>query len=249
MGQTMASRSANTTVMDVISTVLPEGTTAGKKSWTNPPAWPPDLFAAVATITERSGLYSEPIFMAYWAANFVLSQTWIDEVRQIGKQWAETGEPPRAVREMWKELVGRHGKSSVGDHSNNACMWKQIVFRLLSTADEACSGIGFQPSAKSDLFQRLYLDDYPTWLDKRLQNPQAIGGDFLPYLPHSLCVRVPQSVLCVQPKTSTPAVGCTLRSLTHHLALLPGVANVSTSWHLASKRDEDLGAFNLLVVP
>jgi hypothetical protein len=53
----------------------------------------------------------------------------------------------------------------------------------------------------------------------------------------------------VQPKTNTPAVGCTLRSLTHNLALVPSVASVATRWRLANNDCEDLDPFNLLIVP
>jgi hypothetical protein len=51
-------------ILGLIKTILPDGTTRAR-SWDGICDWPPDLFAAVATITERSGLYAEPIFTAY----------------------------------------------------------------------------------------------------------------------------------------------------------------------------------------
>ena len=82
--------------------------------------------------------------------------------------------------------------------------------------------------------QYLVANDYVAWEAERRRTlkTSVMGGDVVPYLPHSLCVRVPPAIACVQPKTNTPAVGCTLRSLTHNLALLPSVASVTTRWRL-----------------
>src|SRR5262249_32739308 len=83
----------------------------------------------------------------------------------------------------------------------------------------------------------------------------------LPHLPHSLCMQVPPGEACVQPKSRTPQVGCTLRSLSHHLALLPPMGGeVATSWLIGVGPDtfernerqwEEVGRrpLNLLVVP
>jgi hypothetical protein len=80
-------------ILGLIKTILPDGTTRAR-SWDGICDWPPDLFAAVATITERSGLYAEPIFTAYWKKRqFALSPTWIRKTRALGKDWAELGTP------------------------------------------------------------------------------------------------------------------------------------------------------------
>jgi hypothetical protein len=64
---------------------------------------------------------------------------------------------------------------------------------------------------------------------------------------------VPLSEVCVQPKTRTAQVGCTLRSLTHHLALLPPIGEVETSWLIGIDAEEHEAAddrpLNLLLVP
>ena len=68
-------------ILGLIKTILPDGTTRAR-SWDGICDWPPDLFAAVATITERSGLYAEPSFTAYWKKHqFALSPTWIRKTR------------------------------------------------------------------------------------------------------------------------------------------------------------------------
>ena len=254
----MASQ-AETSVLGIIKSVLPDGT-RGPEDWNSVCEWPPDLFAAVATITERSGLYSEFSFMAYWKDDFPLRAPWIEDTRQLGQEWAKSLSPPEKVGEYWTELL-QHGDAQIDDTSAKSLTWKAIVFRLLTIADEACAGIGFSPPGDSaperpgktvSGIQYLVCDDYIAWESRRRdpgQPPSVMGGDLLPYLPHSLCMRVPPAIACVQPKTSTPAVGCTLRSMTHHIALLPSIANVSTRWQLANEGHHDLEPFNLLIVP
>jgi hypothetical protein len=246
-------------VFGIIKSVLPDGTRR-PNSWSSVCDWPPDLFAGVATITERSGLYAEASFMAYWTSDFALSTAWIDETRAIGKEWAVSASPPKAVGKLWSDLIRKYGDARIDDTTSESLEWKKIVFQLLAIADEACAGIGFPPAGSSASERRrrtvtgiqyLVAGDYIAWEEKRRRTPEIsiMGGDLLPYLPHSLCMRVPPVIACVQPKTSTPGVGCTLRSLTHHIALLPSIANVSTRWQFANEGHQDLEAFNLLIVP
>jgi hypothetical protein len=248
---------SETTILDIIKSVLPDGTTVKSAGWDSVCDWPPDLFAVAATITERSGLYADPIFSAYWAPEFALAAEWIADVVEAGRAWAQIGIPPGSVQALWDELIHKHRNAGIGGNSHHAAAWKKIVFQLLAIADEASAGIGFMPSLADSArtltgVQYLYYSAYVTWEEKREQerDPEAVGGGFLPWLPHSLCVRVPLQVACVQPKASTPGVGCTLRSLTHYLALLPPRENVTTHWHIAqNKLDDETGPFNVMLVP
>lgn len=115
--------------------------------------------------------------------------------------------------------------------------------RLISIADEACAGIGFLP-----------LENSPP----RSPSVAVLRGhvqllkEMVPsliYLPFSLCKMVRPDVACVQPKTNTPRVGVTLRSLTHHVALLPPAGTVQTSWKFAHPDSSEPGPLNLLLVP
>jgi hypothetical protein len=75
-------------------------------------------------------------------------------------------------------------------------------------------------------------------------------ADVLPYLPNSLCTEVPPQQACVQPKTRTPQIGCTIRSLSHNLALLPPIGEVRTHWDYAISGDDNSDEpLNILVVP
>ncbi|MGY8681840.1 hypothetical protein Q2941_29250 [Bradyrhizobium sp. UFLA05-153] len=237
------------TVRDVIKIVLPDGSRGGRR-WDLVCEWPPDLFAAVASITERSGLYSQQMFTSCWDTEFECKDAWIAYVRRIGQKWADTDSPPKEVQVLWRNLIRNYGRASIDDPSPGALPWKKIVFELLVIADEACAGIGFLPdSADASAVQYAVYADYVEWSRRSSINPNHVGGILLPHLPVSLCIHVPRGLLCVQPKTVTPAVGCTLRSLTHNLALLPSVGNVRTSWFPPVDTRKHTEPFNILVVP
>jgi hypothetical protein len=238
------------TVSDIVRIVLPDGT-LGTNNWDDVCKWPPDLFAAVAFITDRSGLYSQQTFAANWSDDFGCTDEWIERVRMIGSEWADTGNPPNDVKTMWQDLINKHGSDPIDDPSPRALAWKRIVFDLLVVADEACAGVGFLPDTEDEVgfFPYAVYADYVILTRRASEDPDHVGGDLLPHLPFSLCMHVPRSLLCVQPKTTTPSVGCTVRSLTHNLALLPSVANVRTSWYPPYDTRQHNEPFNILVVP
>jgi hypothetical protein len=248
-------------VLDIIRRALPDGTN-GNASWRTACIWPPDLFAAMAVVAERTGLYAEPIFTSYWVAGFVPTEEWIEETRKVGRRWAKVGKPPKLVQDCWRNLM-RRVATTPGDADLEVC---KLVFQLLCIADEACAGIGFQfPLSKPNEVRRgrratqnqdrisgiqfLVYEEYRTWSEEYKENREIVGGAILPYLPVSLCRWVPPEVYSVQPKTSTPTVGCNLRALTHHLALVPTHSSVETRWHIEHERVEELHAFNILAVP
>jgi hypothetical protein len=191
------------TLRDIIKIVLPHGT-LGSNRWDKVCEWPPDLFAAVATITERSGLYSLQTFTAFWSEDFALVKEWIENVRSVGSKWADTGSPPKYVRTLWRNLIRKHGDALIDDSSSSAFEWKRLVFELLVIADEAYSGIGFFPETEEELsgvIQYLVYKEYVAWSRYSYANPHHVGGDVLPNLPVSLCIQVPRELFCVQPKT------------------------------------------------
>jgi hypothetical protein len=254
------------TIIDAIKIVLPDGT-RGTGRWDAISEWPPDLFATAASITERSGLYSQQIFTSYWVEGFAPDKSWIDRVRAIGDEWAETASPPGRAKALWRQLVGKYGNAPIEDSSPDALEWKRIVFDLLVIADEACAGVGFPPTSADEKeghreklapkgkrtrinsIQYIVYEDYVAWSKYSSDDQDRLGGDVLPHLPVSLCIHVPRGLLCVQPKATTPAVGCTLRSLTHNIALLPSVKHVRTSWIPTSEARRHNDPFNILVVP
>jgi len=114
--------------------------------------------------------------------------------------------------------------------------------RILAVADEASEGIGFQ-SKDPGHFESLYLA-------ASTKSPARVGAKtLLPNVRETLCSLVPPSEACVQPKSRTAQVGCTLRSCSHHLALLPSQGVVTAHWGINVAPRQFSEHLNLLVVP
>lgn len=128
--------------------------------------------------------------------------------------------------------------------------WQVAALKLLTISDEACRSIGFTVNDEDNLKAIAVMAAAFADPDELEEPDDPVP---LPHLPHSLCsALVPPSVLCVQPKTNTPRVGCTLRSLSHHIALLPGIGTVETNWRFAfidPDVPDDERPLNLLLVP
>jgi len=194
----------------------------------------------VATLVNASGCYAQNEFHCGFD-ECAFDRTYHEEVAQLGSEWATSGSPPRGVQTTWKKLMASAQAPVVGEPSVIQDWWHHAM-RLLAIADEACSGVGFVPKESnkiaSDVF-KAYRQMHSTSKKSKL-----------PYAPASICRHVPDHELCVQPKTRTPQIGCTLRSLTHNLALLPGVGEVRTRWDYAiSSNDNSEEPFNILLVP
>jgi hypothetical protein len=142
------------------------------------------------------------------------------------------------VESLWRVLVGASAQNvqQLDPDATDAAM------KLMAIADEASVGIGFvdpRPTAVGLVLLEAHL--------AKLKNPKA--SVLFPAFPHSVCVMVPPSEACVQPKAKTSQVGCTLRSLSHHLALLPPIGEIRTWWQFAVSRDMEQEPLNLLLVP
>lgn len=199
-------------VRDVIRRVLQGG--RGKPRRVNRcPPWPPDLFAVVATLAGYTDFYARFPFSSPWHADhFVCSHNYRDEVTSLGAQWARLGQPPKPVLQLWRQLISA-GHLQIGSGGPEGLGWKISAMKLLAIADEASCGIGFSPDGSS-LIAQLVLNAHIELIKQGISR-------LLPFVPFSLCIEVEPGIACVQPKTNTPLVGCRLRSLTHHLALLP----------------------------
>lgn len=262
------SNQVSVTVGHVIREILPFGSNPdepgvqnGEPDWALPPMWAPDLFAVVATLAERSGLYAEPgIALSTTAAGRSRKVARAKQAEELGGAWGSKGLLPAKVLDLWQTLH-RHQNDPVCDGAGNGRAWKDASMQLLATTDEACAGVGYEPPelkggsgfGNAALVFEEYRFAAPT-------TPSLLrGAGFLPHLPNSLCRAVPPDRACVLPKALTPSVGCTLRSVTHNLALLPGKGQVSAEWRLTrslrAPRRAPKGAapsdphFNLLLVP
>ncbi|WP_455270919.1 hypothetical protein [Rhizobium herbae] len=124
-----------------------------------------------------------------------------------------------------------------------APLWWIICLELLMIADEACQNIGF---AADNPFFNFFMTEYA-------REDLLSGRRFrrIQRAPFSLSLAA-EDLLCVQAKARTPSVGCTLRSLTHHLALLPPRGQVRARWVapvIAQDAQPDNNRLGLLLVP
>jgi hypothetical protein len=220
------------TLHEIVRRLLPQGSRhGGRKAWKLCPYWPPDVFGVAATLAELSGCYS-------WHRPAPTSRGQYNlEARELGKQWRERLVPPRLVSGWWKQL-------SLSDSDISAMTPEECdaAMRLIAVTDEASEGIGFQADDPS-YFQALYLAASA----KSGFRPQA--RKLLPYVRETLGSLLPPAEACVQPKSRTAQVGCTLRSLSHHLALLPPKGVVTTHWGISVTAPQYSEHLNVLLVP
>jgi hypothetical protein len=126
---------------------------------------------------------------------------------------------------------------------------RDALMELLCMADCAADNMGFSTGRRGiKPFADLLIDEYR----KHFANRQ--NGRILKQLPSSICLMVPATEVCVQPKTMTPQCGCTLRSLSHNLALLPPSTKVRTQWMLSVqppqwRKPRVPNPYNILLVP
>lgn len=152
---------------------------------------------------------------------------------------------PKKVKLLWEQLA-QNATAPVFtqlEDDAKAPSWWSVCLMLLMICDEACQDIGF--TSKNPFFA-LVMDEY---LDEALEDSDVFNR--VQNGPFSLSSAA-EDLLCVQAKSRTPSVGCTLRSLTHHLALLPPRGQVRARWVepvFADKRTAAETKLGLLLVP
>jgi len=241
------------TVLEVVRRLLPNGTVE-PNDWSKAPRWPPDVFAVAATLANASGCYSDAGFTAGLQADGVFSRDYRKSVREAGKSWSE-GTFPDVVDTLWAKLIACE-EDIGGVQQDGRCGWWDIALQLVSISDEAAAGFGFanrdfpNVGMAHAVFKQLLNIDERSNEPKDERAARKQGEWHVPGLPNTLCIGVPMSEACVQPKTRTPQVGCTLRSFTHNLALLPPAGEVRTYWRYADVAPDATGKpLNLLIVP
>jgi len=227
------------TVADHVAVLLPNGADRC-------PIWPPDVFAVVASLADRTGFYAEPgIVLSTTTRERQVKRAWADRAVSLGEDWRTKGKVPPEVDKLWHRFTLLASCALADRASTQARTWKRLAHRLLEIADEASTGMGFIPDA-DNLFAQFAFDQLGLSLREM---PTVLR------CPSSICIRIDPDILCVMPKSLTPGVGCTLRSLTHHLALLPGQGTVRAHWCITAPlpNSEEISPqtteFNVLVVP
>ncbi|WP_244788344.1 hypothetical protein [Cupriavidus pauculus] len=229
-------------VKEVLQRLFPYGTrhSSESNSIAEVPVWPADLFCAAATLLEVSGCHT---FATDLMADREGHKAYIDRVEALAKseEWVPENESvPCELQTEWQRLLAP-------DLLVEQLPRKERVIRalilLLAVADEACEGLGWGLDVSRDLTElQLNLSALMLW---RWDSRNDLD------VPQTLCEIIPPDRAVVLPKSMTTATGCTLRSLSHNLALLPATGIVKSEWTLGGglANHDDGGSVRLLVVP
>lgn len=223
-------------------------------SFAEAPVLPADIFAFAAYTLEASGAYHHVAPESGDAGperQIIVHANVRRRAVRVGKTWRETAVAPgmlppvpRRVTELWRQLAASASDPVFTDLAPDAeCpTWWAVVIELLMIADEASRHVGF---TSDNVF-------YAPIVEAFTEGDVTSGREFrrIQSGPTTISTADP-SVLCVLPKSRTPAVGCTMRSLSHHLAFLPGQGAVRARWvtspfEATGASPENLG---LLLVP
>ncbi len=216
-----------------------------------PPATAVDLFAVAGLLLLRSGAYhhvvsSDPTSAA--PRTIVISDA--DRARWVaaGAEWRgdvlkELPPAPKALLDAWALLL-KHKDDPVfrsGDNWTTCEPWWRAAVELYAIADEAARDIGFD-SERPKSAQSRYVE---AAFRENVRTRAGAGKKTYSFS------RADRDHLCVLPKSRTPGVGCTIRSLSHHLALLPPRSLARAHWTFSSSFDQDTanGPFNVVVLP
>lgn len=195
--------------------------------------WPPDVFAVVAVLLQKSGAYIRVV--SDWPPSEYSRDPnrWTTSMESLGRKWRNACNrkelPPHDIQKWWRQFLSY--KDTLIERIPDIDSLCSVLIQLLSVADEACAGVGIPDSSNP-------LDNFHMEVLRCL------------YL-HKTCARmVAPALYCVLPKLHTPQTGITLRSLSHYLALC-SVGEVNPSWGYfpAPRELQESSSLNLLLVP
>lgn len=270
------------TVGSEISQVFPRGLLAlaeeGEADWSTLPLFPTDLFAVAAHLLEASGAYQYIVApydgataaMTYKGPTLAPSQRDIDRWVDLGKRWATDWRVMEKVQPYWDALwASRSEKLVVTPKTTKQPRWWRAAHALLVIADEACEGMGYKVPASTDVFD--LSDTSPFRWANHLNSRRLTESTRRNVLPaasstktsgehisrhvalDSVAPQASRDVVRVLPKGRTASLGCTPRTLSHNLALLPPHGRSNAYWHqprLEAEAAARLGEqLNLLLIP
>src|SRR5262249_7486686 len=156
---------------------------------------------------KETGCYAQARYVGGGDAEIYFDRPYWETVTRVSKLWSDATELPEEIQTLWGTVIR-------GPTSGDDARWCDATLTLLAVADEASEGIGFVAESGSPPFVSYYIEQYVQTAARDLAgSANALKATDLPFLPESLCRLVPPTAACVQPKTTTPKVGCTLRSL------------------------------------
>lgn len=216
-----------------------------------PPLQAVDLFAIAGYLLLKSGGYhhvSPEVAGATSPRMLVVTEADRKRWRTAGEQWRRgakglIGKPPAAVTTAWSSLMsyGHVPLYRQRPMSDRPRPWWKAALTLLAIADEAAKDIGFGTGTTTSAQAAM--------AEAQMRNGIKAGRKI-----YTLS-QADSDLVCVLPKSRTPKVGCTLRSLSHNLALLPSRSLARAYWSPMPRLRVDAGSngetapFNLLIIP
>lgn len=219
------------------------------------PMWPPDAFAIGAALLRRTGGYLDLVNGDDLRHSIpVLTH---ETVRKSGQAWRRQLNEvfstdsskkrkrirevcPAEIREAW-QLLRNNGHVELSDVRDKKALTAAAV--TLCTVSDAASeglGVGLDPSST---FYEAEKDGKATFLAFASRNAKD------PNRFRSYCLHIPPSKLAVLGKRHTPQRGCSIRSLSHHLALYTPT-EIQAVWpEPIQKIHEEIDVFNVLLLP
>lgn len=237
------------------------------EAWQICPADPIDLFAVCAFLLSRSGAYHhvQPETLPAddsETRRLVVTPDDRDNWSRAGKAWSAspavvsrsplvlTLDPPDLVFDLWAELFAAFEEPLFNTLAVNdpPPAWWHAALGLLVIADEAACDVGFLADEalqeRSPPLLTLAAEYRILSAMKNLADGEGRGA-------YTLSDAAPD-VACILPKSRTPSLGCTVRSLSHNLALLPPRGLARARW-LAPVGEytarDSTAPLNLLLVP
>ncbi|MGA9582935.1 MAG: hypothetical protein WBR13_13305 [Allosphingosinicella sp.] len=243
---------------------------SGAGAWDEPPEDPIDLFAIVCFLLSRSGAYhhvqpetAPPV--THGGRRVTVSESDREIWRPAGRAWSAPSSVklfnegkqvfarltmPPIVRELWTKLRQSFEEPVFAPLKPDqpAPGWWNSALALLVISDEAAMNVGFLGEERLGA-SPMGLLHYATEARIRQALDESPDGEGMGA--YTLSAAAPD-VICVLPKSRTPALGCTMRSLSHNLAMLPPRGLARARWiapAASSDAHDAVSPLNLLLIP
>lgn len=216
------------------------------------PSWPPDVFAIVATLLDRSAGYRVAVSADWppkpqtpkdwiWAEKMESEElSWASWMREVGIAWRRSAvsqppQLPQPVLDWWAELVSNASISVSRLSGHLPCC--RALLQLSAAADAACEFVG---SLAVPYEENLESPSFHEAAQSTLLRSE--GGA-------SLCRTIHPTRARVLPKFRTSQKGLTLRSFSLNICLCP-TGEVEPLWNnVPLDRDDSQHSLNLLILP
>lgn len=215
----------------------------------------------------------EPLLtQSYPTKTITVSDEDIDQITKVAEQWYRlTVENKKLIRSLFNPSKGKTKKSITDFWLEILDAWDQPVFRLfagnktlpdwwkaayslMAIADDAGKDTGFKfsSSAKDTSIWAVHAELIITEIGKWEDSSES-DGESDPRTRYVETLSLANGdIVSVMPKSKTAPLGCTLRSLSHNLANLPGRGTIRTGWAWTegtTQRAKKNSVFNLLLIP